>query len=100
MLHRDFKLENVLVISDGHGKIADFGLSKLGLFRHGKATTQCGTPFYKAPEMLKKLPYGQGVDWWAVGVIFEMMTAICHFTMTKKRTRMITLDKIICTTKS
>jgi len=28
-----------------------------------------------APEIVKNLPYGQGVDWWAVGVmIFEMMT--------------------------
>jgi len=28
-----------------------------------------------APEIVKNLLYGQGVDWWAVGVmIFEMMT--------------------------
>ena len=75
ILHRDLKLRNVLVGSDGHCKIADFGLSKLGMFRHCKARTQCGTPYYMAPEIVKNLPYGQGVDWWAVGVmIFEMMT--------------------------
>jgi len=28
-----------------------------------------------APEIVKNLPYGQHVDWWAVGVmIFQMMT--------------------------
>jgi serine/threonine protein kinase len=28
-----------------------------------------------APELVKNLPYGQGVDWWAVGVmVFEMLT--------------------------
>jgi len=28
-----------------------------------------------APEIVKNLPYGQCVDWWAVGVmIFQMMT--------------------------
>jgi serine/threonine protein kinase len=80
ILHRDLKLENVLVGSDGHCKIADFGLSKLGLFRHCKTTTKCGTPFCMAPEIVKNLPYGQGVDWWAVGVmIYEMMTGYPPF---------------------
>jgi serine/threonine protein kinase len=75
ILHRDLKLENVLVGSDGHCKIADFGLSKVGLFRHCRTSTQCGTPFCMAPEIVKNLPYGQGVDWWAVGIMmFEMMT--------------------------
>jgi len=80
ILHRDLKLENVLVGSDGHRKIADFGLSKLGLFRYCKTSTQCGTPYCMAPEIVKNLPYGQGVDWWAVGVmIFEMITGNLPF---------------------
>jgi serine/threonine protein kinase len=80
ILHRDLKLENVLVDSDGHCKIADFGLSKLRLFRHCKTSTQCGTPYCMAPEILKNLPYGQGVDWWAVGVmLFQMMTGYPPF---------------------
>ena len=75
ILHRDLKLENVLVDSDGHCRIADFGLSKLGLFRPRRARTHCGTPFCMAPEIVKNLPYGHGVDWWAFGIIiFEMIT--------------------------
>ena len=75
ILHRDLKLENVLVGSDGHCKIADFGLSRLGLFRRCEARTRCGTLFCMAPEIVKNLPYGQGADWWAVGVmLFEMLT--------------------------
>jgi serine/threonine protein kinase len=36
---------------------------------------ECGTPYYMAPEIVKNLPYGQGVDWWAVGVmLFRMLT--------------------------
>jgi novel protein kinase C epsilon type len=75
ILHRNLKLESVLVGSDGHCKIADFGLLKLGQFRHCKARTRCGTPFCMALEIVKNLPYGQGVDWWAVRVmLFEMLT--------------------------
>jgi novel protein kinase C epsilon type len=73
ILHRYLKLENVLVDSDGHCKIADFGLCKLGLFRHCIARTQCGMPICMAPEIVKNLPYGQGVDWWAVGFMLLQM---------------------------
>ena len=80
ILHRDLKLQNVLVGSDGHCKISDFGVSKLGLFRHCKTRTKCGTRFCRAPEIVKNLPYGQGVDWWAVGVmIYYMMTGYPPF---------------------
>jgi novel protein kinase C epsilon type len=79
-LHRDLKLENVLVGSDGHCKIACFGLSKLGLFHQCKTRTKCGTPYCMAPEIVTNIPYGQGVDWWAVGVmIYEMMTGYPPF---------------------
>ena len=75
ILHRDLKLENMLVGSDGHCKVADFGLSKLGLFRYCKTSTFCGTLHCLAPEVFKNLPYDHGADWWAVGVmIYEMIT--------------------------
>lgn len=74
ILHRDFKLENVLVGSDGHCTFADHELSKLGFFRHDKASSNCGTLFYMAPEILEGSPYGHGVDWWALGImVFEML---------------------------
>jgi serine/threonine protein kinase len=75
ILHRDLKLENVLVGSDGHCKIADFGLSKLGLFHYCKTTSFCGTRYCMAPEILKNLPYDQAVDWWAVGIMIYQMIA-------------------------
>jgi len=73
--HQDLKFENVLMGSDRPCKIADFVLSKIGLFRNCKTSTQCGMPYCMAPEILKILPFSQVVNWWAVGVmIFQMMT--------------------------
>jgi Serine/threonine protein kinase len=75
ILQRDLKLENVLVGSDGHCTFAGYGLSKLGFFRHDKASSNCGTLFYMAPEMLEGSPYGHDVDWWALGImVLEMLT--------------------------
>lgn len=96
-IHRDIKLENVLLIKNevesieeisgscdkkeknyhvDQGiivKLADFGLSKQTNDVGFVNKTICGTPFYMAPEILAGNNYGSGVDLWSFGVIMYIM---------------------------
>jgi serine/threonine protein kinase len=73
ILHRDIKLDNILLTLEGDVKICDFGVSKI--VRSGeKMTEQCGTPAYIAPEILLDRGYeGFAVDIWSAGVVLFAM---------------------------
>ncbi|XP_075693268.1 protein kinase C delta type-like [Rhinoderma darwinii] len=79
ILHRDLKMENILLTTDGHVKITDFGLAVTGVFK--KTTETCkGTPGYAAPEMVKDQAHGRGVDFFAIGVIlYQLFTGETAF---------------------
>ena len=68
-MHRDIKLENILL--DGHGniKIGDFGVSKKIEHSREILFEQCGTPVYIAPEIVRDHGYrGPPTDVWSAGI--------------------------------
>lgn len=91
--HRDIKLENFLIGSDGLIKLCDFGSAttqQINLDSSWNANKRAmledqmakvTTPMYRAPEMMdtwNNEPIGPGVDCWALGCILYTLVTLKH----------------------
>lgn len=69
VLHRDIKLDNILLDQGMNLKICDFGISRTIVANH-RMTEQSGTPAFMAPEIIAGGGYeGFGSDVWSLGVV-------------------------------
>ena len=76
VIHRDLKAENLLLESNFHCKLTDFGLSRNFDSRKPSAMTVCGTPCWVAPEVFRNEPYDEKIDVYSYGVlIWEVCAA-------------------------
>ncbi len=75
IIHRDVKIENLVLGSDRCVKIIDFGEAK---FVNEHTNTLCGSILYQSPEMLllsqvdpryNEQRYDHKIDVWAIGVL-------------------------------
>jgi serine/threonine protein kinase len=72
-VHRDIKMENILLDEYENVRLVDFGFSKQLEDRTAKTTTMCGSLPYCAPEVFQSIPYGKPVDVWSLGVCLYAM---------------------------
>ena len=71
------KPDNIVLDSNGHALLTDFGLSKEGVLDENLTKSFCGSYAYLAPEMVKKVGHGKAVDWYLLGVLlYEMLVGI------------------------
>ena len=73
IVHRDLKIENILISKTGDIKIIDFGLSNL-FSPQGHLKTFCGSLYFAAPELLQAKQYtGPEVDLWSFGIVLYVL---------------------------
>ena len=91
-IHRDLKLENIMVQENGYVKLIDFGLSKF-LKRDIYTWTKAGTANYMAPELFdadNNHKHDKNVDWWSLGcLMYELVVGLTPFEVNLDNTQFI-----------
>lgn len=107
VIHRDVKPSNIMLMSTGVLKLADFGLCKFLdpsqeqvekletiLNQATDKTVIVGSPIYMAPELLKGQVVNRKVDLYSLGIVlYEMLFGVCPFEETNVDNLLARIEK-------
>jgi len=89
IIHRDIKLENILMDATGHVTLIDFGLCDITSYPGQESEKFCGSMDYVAPEVVSKRSYnGKQADSFSLGVVL--------FTLLFAEFPFVSQDRVNC----
>ena len=92
VVHRDIKLENILIDFNNNVKICDFGIGRVLSSEDELLFDKCGTPMYMAPEIIlsneEKGYNGFPVDIWSSGItLYIMLSGSLPYSLKRKNNK-------------
>jgi serine/threonine protein kinase len=80
VVHRDIKPGNIMVLSDGDVRIADFGIAQLQSGARTMTGQVLGTPKYMSPEQIMGKHVDGRADIFSLGVVlYQLLTGVSPF---------------------